>query len=86
MFRGSNQLVRYIQANTKIAVLGHANGICHVYVDRDADLSMACKICLDAKMDYPAACNAVETILIHSSWMDNDGFQTICDTLTTKGA
>lgn len=65
--RGSNALVSYIQQNTKIPVLGHADGICHIYVDADADMNVACRICVDAKIDYPAACNAVEKILVHSS-------------------
>jgi delta-1-pyrroline-5-carboxylate synthetase len=62
--RGSNQFVKYIQENTSIPVLGHSEGICHVYVDRDADLDMAVNICYDAKVQYPAVCNAVETILV----------------------
>ena len=65
--RGSNSLVTHIQQNTKIAVLGHADGICHIYVDPDCDINMACKICVDAKIDYPAACNAVEKVLVHEA-------------------
>lgn len=63
--RGSNSLVKYIQENTKIPVLGHASGICHIYVDETADFDKALKIIEDAKCQYPAACNAVETILIN---------------------
>jgi glutamate-5-semialdehyde dehydrogenase len=63
--RGSNQLVRYIQNNTRIPVLGHADGICHAYVDRDADLEQAVAIAVDAKVQYPSACNAIETLLVH---------------------
>ncbi|WP_013325379.1 glutamate-5-semialdehyde dehydrogenase [Gloeothece verrucosa] len=63
--RGSNAFVRYVQENTRIPVLGHADGICHLYVDRAADLDQAVKITVDAKTQYPAACNAIETLLVH---------------------
>ncbi len=62
--RGSNAFVRYIINHTKIPVMGHADGICHIYVDRDANQSRAIPILLDAKTQYTAACNAVETILL----------------------
>ena len=64
--RGSNELVRRIQENTRIPVLGHAEGICHLYVDREADLDMAVEVAYDAKCQYPAVCNAIETLLVHS--------------------
>ncbi|KAK9823878.1 hypothetical protein WJX72_006131 [[Myrmecia] bisecta] len=64
--RGSNALVSHIQQHTKIAVLGHADGICHIYLDPAVDIARACRVCVDAKTDYPAACNAVEKILVHS--------------------
>jgi len=63
--RGSNALVRFIQDNTRIPVLGHADGICHLYVDRAADPQQALRIALDSKTQYPAACNAIETLLVH---------------------
>ncbi len=63
--RGSKSLVEYVQANTRIPVLGHAEGVCHIYVDRAADSALALRVIDDAKTDYPAACNAVETVLVH---------------------
>ena len=63
--RGSNNFVRYIMENTKIPVMGHSSGICHIYVDKDADDKEALSVILDAKTNYPAACNAVETLLVH---------------------
>ncbi|BAF60775.1 MAG: glutamate-5-semialdehyde dehydrogenase [Pelotomaculum sp.] len=63
--RGSNEFVRYIMDNSRIPVLGHADGICHLYVDEDADIQMAVKIAVDAKTQYVAVCNAVETLLVH---------------------
>jgi glutamate-5-semialdehyde dehydrogenase len=63
--RGSNALVQYVQDNTRIPVLGHAEGICHLYIDEEADLDKALKITMDSKVQYPAACNAVETLLVH---------------------
>lgn len=63
--RGSNAFVQYIMDNTKIPVMGHADGICHIYVDLDADLAKAVPIVFDAKTQYVSACNAVETLLVH---------------------
>lgn len=63
--RGSNKFVRYIMDNTKIPVMGHSSGVCHIYVDEDADQAMALPILVDAKIQYAAACNAVETVLVH---------------------
>lgn len=63
--RGSNEFVRYIMDNSRIPVLGHADGICHCYVDEGADLDMAVRIVVDAKIQYVAVCNATETLLVH---------------------
>ncbi len=64
--RGSNEFVQYLMNNTKIPVMGHADGICHIYVDKHADFNNAIKIIVDAKTQYVAACNSVETVLVHS--------------------
>ena len=66
--RGGNKLVKFIKENTKIPVLGHADGICHIFVDETADIDMAIKVVTDAKTQYPSACNAVETLLIHEKF------------------
>ena len=66
--RGSNKLVQYIKENTKIPVLGHASGICHIFVDETAELYETAKIIIDAKTQYPSACNSVETVLIHKNF------------------
>ncbi len=65
--RGSNEFVTYVMANTSIPVLGHSDGICHLYIDKSADLEKALPIIIDAKTQYPAACNTIETLLIHRS-------------------
>jgi len=63
--RGSNELVKFIQSNTRIPVLGHADGICHLYIDNESNINLGIKVALDSKIQYPAACNAIETLLIH---------------------
>lgn len=70
--RGGNKLVKFIKENTKIPVLGHADGICHIFIDESADLEMAQKIVVDAKTQYPSACNSVETLLIHEKFSHKD--------------
>lgn len=66
--RGGNNLVKFIKENTKIPVLGHADGICHIFVDASADLEKSKRVIIDAKTQYPSACNSVETILIHKDF------------------
>ncbi len=68
--RGSNAFVQYIMNNTKIPVMGHADGICHIYVDKDFDLEKAIPVIIDAKTQYTAACNAVETLLVHQDALE----------------
>ena len=63
--RGSNSFVRYIMDNSRIPVLGHSDGVCHVYLDAACDVRMAARVTVDAKTQYPAACNAAETLLVH---------------------
>lgn len=63
--RGGNELVKYVKDHTKIPVMGHADGLCSVYLHKDADKDIAVKVVVDSKTDYPAACNAAETLLVH---------------------
>nr|ANU05021.1 delta-1-pyrroline-5-carboxylate synthase 1 [Manihot esculenta] len=83
--RGSNKLVSQIKASTKIPVLGHADGICHVFVDKSANMEMARRIILDAKVDYPAACNAMETLLVHKDLVQTGGLNELTVDLRTEG-
>jgi len=82
--RGSNEFVKHIMANTTIPVLGHADGICHVYVDRAADLDMAVNVVLDSKCQYVAVCNAAETLLVHRA-VAAEFLPAVADALKKKG-
>ncbi|XP_022982661.1 delta-1-pyrroline-5-carboxylate synthase-like isoform X2 [Cucurbita maxima] len=83
--RGSNKLVSQIKESTKIPVLGHSDGICHVYVDKSADIEMAKRIVSDSKVDYPAACNAMETLLVHKDLASNGGLMELVAELRKDG-
>ena len=83
--RGSNALVRYIQQNTTIPVLGHADGICTCYVDASADADMAAAVVLDSKTQYPAACNALETLLCHKEAAERGVLAQVAATLLQHG-
>ena len=82
--RGSKELVEYVQANTGIPVLGHSEGVCHIYVDESADEALALRVIEDAKADYPAACNAVETVLVHR-WIAAEFLPKLAERLRAKG-
>ncbi len=82
--RGSNLLVKFIKENTKIPVLGHSDGVCHIFIDEYADIDKAIKICIDAKCQYPSACNSVETILIHKNIKDSV-YDKLVDALQVSG-
>ena len=82
--RGSNDFVRHIMDNTRIPVLGHADGVCHLYLDVAADPSMAVRLAIDSKTQYVAVCNAAETILIHADRV-NDLLEPVVSALTAAG-
>jgi len=66
--RGGNKLVKFVKQNTNIPVLGHSDGVCHIFADKNADFDKALKIIIDSKTQYPSACNSVETLLIHKDF------------------
>jgi glutamate-5-semialdehyde dehydrogenase len=68
--RGNKELIRYVQENTRIPMIGHADGVCHIYIDAAADRQMAVHVIIDAKTQAPSTCNAVETVLVHRDAMD----------------
>lgn len=82
--RGSNELVRYVKENTKIPVLGHADGLCSAYIHSDANLETAVKVIVDSKTDYPAACNSLETLLVHEDTLASI-FPAVSKALLEKG-
>lgn len=83
--RGSNALVKNIKSNTRIPVLGHADGVCHVYVDKAADIPKALSVVLDSKTDYPSACNAAETLLLHEDVAAGDDGEKFISALNEAG-
>ncbi|KAI9353552.1 glutamate-5-semialdehyde dehydrogenase [Obelidium mucronatum] len=80
--RGSNALVRHVQGNTRIPVLGHADGICTTYFDETLDTEMAIRVLIDAKTSYPSACNSTETLLLHYSHLKTPFFRSLISRLT----
>lgn len=82
--RGGNELVRYVKDHTKIPVLGHADGLCSVYLHADADKDTAVKVVVDSKCDYPAACNATETLLVHEDVLSTV-LPAVAEALVQKG-
>ncbi|KAA1103422.1 hypothetical protein PGT21_017583 [Puccinia graminis f. sp. tritici] len=82
--RGSKELVQFIQNHTKIPVLGHADGLCNIYIDQDADPQKVIRCVLDAKTTYPAACNSVETLLVHRSWLGDSFTELVLSLLNEK--
>lgn len=82
--RGGNDLVRYVKDNTKIPVLGHADGLCSAYLDRSADPKTAAAVAVDSKTSYPAACNSLETLLVDEGALDGV-FPAVAEALLAKG-
>ena len=82
--RGSNAFVRSIMEKSRIPVLGHSDGVCHLYMDADCDAELAARVAVDAKTQYPAACNAAETLLVHSAQL-HTGLPAVADALIGAG-
>lgn len=82
--RGSNELVRYIKSATKIPVLGHADGLCSIFLEQSADPKMAADVVVDSKTSYPAACNSLETLLVQESALGGP-FPSVAEALLAKG-
>jgi len=82
--RGSNELVRYIKSSTKIPVMGHADGLCSIYLEHTADTIMAVNVVVDAKTSYPAACNSTETLLVETAALETV-FPAVASALIAKG-
>ncbi|KAI8633862.1 glutamate-5-semialdehyde dehydrogenase [Xylariaceae sp. FL1651] len=82
--RGSNELVRYIKTNTKIPVLGHADGLCSMFLEQSADPKMAAEVIVDSKTSYPAACNSLETLLVQKSALESH-LPSVAEALMAKG-
>ena len=83
--RGSNALVSHIKKNTNIPVLGHADGVCHVFIDQSADVEKAVRVVVDAKTDYPSACNACETVLLHTGAIRSGAADAVMKALRKTG-
>ena len=83
--RGSNDMVQSIMCSTRIPTLGHADGICHMYIDRTADLAKAEQLIIDSKCDYPAACNALETLLLHEQLLGTGAAARLVNTAHQAG-
>jgi delta-1-pyrroline-5-carboxylate synthetase len=83
--RGSGEMVKYIKEHTRIPVMGHAEGICHIYVDAEARQATAEAVVVDAKVDYPSACNAAETLLIHAGLLSDGRAELLLRALRKAG-
>nr|XP_039261540.1 delta-1-pyrroline-5-carboxylate synthase-like [Styela clava] len=85
--RGSAEMVQSIAKSSSrtVPVLGHSDGVCHVYIDKESNVDMACRVVRDAKCDYPAACNAMETLLVHKDLIHTSIFKEITDVLRAEG-